>query len=106
YSTLLGGRGADTGLGIAVDSRGAAFVVGDTSSSDFPTTPGSLGTGLGGTDDAFVTRLNPTGSAVIYATLLGGSTADTGTGIAVDASGNAYVTGTTTSTNFPISPGA
>lgn len=111
YSTYLGGSGTDNGYGIAVDSSGNAYVTGVTFSTDFPTTPGAFETACnGGGDcaygDAFVTKLNPSGSALVYSTFLGGSNMDTGYGIAVDSSGNAYVTGQTFSSDFPVTPGA
>jgi hypothetical protein len=102
YSTYLGGFGEDTGLGIAVAADGSAFVSGGTSSLNFPTTAGSLRTTFaGGASDAFVARLNPAGSALTYSTFLGGSGADAALAIALDAAGNAYVTGSTGSTDFP-----
>jgi Bacterial Ig-like domain (group 3)/Beta-propeller repeat len=109
YSTYLGGSG-DSGHSIAVDSEGNAYVTGETTSTDFPTTPGAFQTAYGGgskckywycAGDAFVTKLNSTGSALIYSTYLGGNKSDAGLGIAVDSTGNAYVTGQTCSTNFP-----
>jgi hypothetical protein len=106
YSTYLGGTSSESGLGIAVDAAGAAYVTGSTWSSNFPTTPGAFQPTSGGGSDAFVTKLNPAGSALIYSTYLGGSGNDVGRGIAVDAAGAAYVTGATGSTNFPTTPGA
>jgi hypothetical protein len=103
YSTYLGGSGADGGDGIAVDAGGNAYVIGSTSSSNFPTTPGAFQTAPGG---VFVTKLNAGGTALIYSTYLGNPVRDAGTGIAVDAAGNAYVTGFTSSSNFPTTPGA
>jgi hypothetical protein len=100
FSTYLGGSGNDVGNGIAVDSSGSAYVTGDTSSTDFPTQNPFQGA-LAGGDDAFVTKLSPTGNALLYSTYLGGSNTDVGNGIAVDSSGSAYVTGITTSTDFP-----
>ncbi len=100
YSTYLGG-GGDRGNGIAVDSFGNAYVVGSTISSDFPTVNPLQATNLGGTVTVFVAKLNATGSALVYSTYLGGSMRDYGNGIAVDSSGNAYVTGETFSTDFP-----
>ncbi len=104
YSTFLGGEGKDQGLGIAVDSSGDAYVTGLTQSSlHFPLKSALQGTFGGGTQDAFVTELNPTGTALVYSTFLGGSLDDAGSSIAVDGSKNAYVTGqTTSSTNFPL----
>jgi hypothetical protein len=106
YSTYLGGSGSDSGNGIAVDASGNAYVTGQTSSSDFPTTPGAFQTAYGGNQDAFITKLNAAGSALLYSTYLGGSGGGVGVGIAVDASGNAYVTGDTLSSDFPTTPGA
>jgi hypothetical protein len=100
YSTYLGGAGSDGGSGIAVDSSGNAYVTGVTGSPNFPTANAFQAKG-GGSSDAFVTKLNATGSALVYSTYLGGSDVDQGTGIAVDSSGNAYVTGITLSTNYP-----
>ena len=101
YSTYLGGSGGDSGFGIAVDGSGNAYVTGDTESTNFPTANALQPTFGGGQIDAFVTKINPSGSALGYSTYLGGSGADDGFGIAVDGLGNAYVTGTTESTNFP-----
>jgi hypothetical protein len=106
YSTYLGADPNNQGAGIAVDSAGSAFVVGVTYSSAFPTTSGSFQTTFGGVGDAFVTRLNPAGSALVYSTFLGGSNADYGKGVAVDGEDNAYVTGVTNSTNLPVTPNA
>jgi hypothetical protein len=100
YSTYLGGSGDDEGFGITVDSSGSVYVTGWTSSTDFPTMK-PLQPGFGGAEDAFVSELSPTGSALVYSTYLGGSGNDYGYGIAVDSSGDAYVIGTTDSTNFP-----
>jgi hypothetical protein len=109
YSTYLGGTGQDYGYGIAVDAAGSAYVTGYTSSNPFPTTLGAFQTGYaGGALDAFVTKLNPTGSALVYSTYLGGSGADYAYSIAVDATGNAYVCGYTNNgvTSFPTTLGA
>jgi hypothetical protein len=100
YSTYLGGSSYDNGISIAADAAGNAYVTGYTYSTDFPTENPLAGT-FAGADDAFVTKLNATGSALIYSTYLGGSAGDDGYGIAVDANENAYVTGYTGSTNFP-----
>jgi hypothetical protein len=103
YSTYLGGNAGEDGFGIAVDNAGNAYVTGDTYSSDFPTTPGAYRTtpdpDIGG---VFVTKLNATGSALVYSTYLGGSNSDIGLDIAVDALGIAYVVGLTASADFPV----
>ncbi len=101
YSTYLGGSGHDSGNGIAIDSAGNAYVAGDTYSGNFPVLYAFQGSNGGG-QDAFVSKLNPSGSALVWSTYLGGSGGDLSNAIAVDASGNAYVTGGTTSTNFPV----
>src|SRR5713101_2379850 len=100
YSTYLGGGSSDIGYGIAVDSAGNAYVTGTTFSSDFPTV-NALQPTRHGYYDAFVAKLNPAGSALVYFTYLGGRSQDYGYGIAVDSAGNAYVTGTTFSSDFP-----
>jgi hypothetical protein len=105
YATYLGGNNVESGSAIAVDAAGSAYVTGWTTSSDFPTDgpPGEspLDATLGGPIDAFVAKLTPSGSALAYATYLGGSGDDRGAAIAVDAVGSAYVTGWTTSSDFP-----
>ncbi len=106
YSTYLGGSGDDWGYGIAVDAYGNAYVTGHTTSSNFPTTPGAFQTILHGVRSAFVTKLNAAGSALVYSTYLGGGSEDQGQSIALDASGNAYVTGYTSSSDFPTTSGA
>jgi len=107
YSTYLGGTGDDEGFGIAVDPLlGNAFVTGLTSSTDgtFPTWNALDGQSSppGGPNNAFVTKINASGTAWLYSTYLGGSGGDFATGIALDSSRNAYITGTTTSSNFPV----
>jgi hypothetical protein len=105
YSTYLGGSSSDGGQGIAVDTSGNAYVTGTAVSTDFPTVNPLQPASGGGGADAFVAKLNPAGSALVYSTYLGGSSIDKGTAIAVDASGNAYITGSTFSTDFPtVSP--
>jgi uncharacterized repeat protein (TIGR01451 family) len=104
YATYLGGSGDDSGLrgGIAVDAAGNAYVAGATSSTDFPVTAGALSTTAGGQGDAFLAKLDATGSTLLYSTYLGGSGSDEAIDMTADGSGNAYVTGMTTSPNFPI----
>jgi Bacterial Ig domain/Beta-propeller repeat/Carboxypeptidase regulatory-like domain len=114
YSTYLGGADSDLGNSIALDAAGNAYVTGRTSSTNFPTaTP--VQAALNGVVDAFITKLNPTGTALLYSTYLGGAAdsfpngttaPDSGNGIAVDAGGNAYITGAAGSTDFPVTPGA
>ncbi len=107
YSSLLIGSILDLGeLGLALDSAGNAYVTGVTESHAFPTTPGAFQTDLHGDFDAFVTKLNVNGTALVYSTFLGGTGRDGGHGIAVDSSGNAYITGDTSSQDFPTTPGA
>jgi len=101
YAGFLGGSDSDYGWGIAVDASGSAYVTGGTFSSDFPAVVGPDTSHNGGWD-AFVAKVNPSGTALVYAGFLGGSGWDEGWGIAVDASGNAYVTGRTRSSNFPV----
>ena len=101
YSTYLGGIGNDYGYDIAVDSAGQAYVTGSTSAS-FPVTPGAFDTTFNGGTDAFVTKLNPAGSGLVFSTYLGGNLADLGFGIALDTAGWVYVTGSTASANFPV----
>ena len=111
YSTFLGGRSSDGAYGIAVDAAGSAYVTGYTRSSDFPTSLDAFQTKASSEGDAFITKLKPTGNALIYSTYLGGpgpevdpftQTANVGRGIAVDTNGNAYVAGYTFSSSFPV----
>jgi hypothetical protein len=104
YSTYVGGSSGDEGFGIAVDQQADAYVTGSTSSTDFPTMTGSYDTSHNGGNDVFVTKLNQAGSALLYSTYIGGSSADIGESIAVDVLFNAYVTGETRSTDFPTTP--
>lgn len=105
YSTFLGGTGVDNGSGIAVDSSGNAYVTGSTTSPDFPT-KSAISSSLAGTTDAFVAKINPSGSALVYSTYLGGNQVDQGTAIAVDSSDDAYVVGSTGSSDFPTTSGS
>jgi len=112
YSTYIGGQADEIVESVAVDSGGNAYMTGVTNSADFPTTPGVFdttyndGAGLGNPGDAFVSKLNASGSSLSYSSFLGGYKQDWGEGIAVDASREAYVTGLTDSNNFPTTPGA
>ncbi|MCS1351234.1 SBBP repeat-containing protein [Mechercharimyces sp. CAU 1602] len=106
YSSYLGGTEFDSGKSIAVDLEGNAYVTGRTFSNDFPVTSGSFQTRLRGGSDAFITKVNPGGSSLLYSTYLGGIGVDFGCGIEVDEEQRAYVTGTTQSPNFPITSGA
>ena len=114
YSTYLGGTvnsrvtgsGDDQGKSIAVDASGNAYVAGLTTSSNYPVTTGVFKATYGGSQDGFVTKFGPTGSALVYSTYLGGSASDDATGIAIDGSGNAYVSGSSASTNYPVTAGA
>lgn len=106
YSTFLGGAGFDRAWGVAVDAAGSAYVVGD-SDGGFPTTNGAYQETFAGLSDVFVAKLDPTGSALAYSTYLGGNGGDEGLAIAVDAAGNAHVTGATyqfptTVNDFPV----
>ena len=110
YSVFMGGSADDAGFAIAVDGAGQAYVAGMTTSTNFPIVGGAQtaigdpsSTALG---DAFVAKINATGTALLYSTYLGGQAADEARGIAVDNAGNAYVAGTTASTNFPATLGA
>src|SRR5579863_1297939 len=100
YSTYLGGNYEDLGNAIAIDSAGNAYVAGETVSNNFPTKNAFQPT-LKGNSNAFVSKLNASGTALIYSTYLGGSVGDYGNGIAVDSAGNATITGFTQSPDFP-----
>jgi hypothetical protein len=106
YCGYIGGAGIDSGSGIAIDKSGSAYVTGTTDSgAGFPTKAGPYLSPAGG-DDAFVAKLSPPGSEIVYSGFIGGAGNDRGAAIAVDAAGNAYVTGTTDSTTgFPVAGG-
>ena len=106
WSTLLGGSEMDEAFGVAVDAAGCAYLTGRTYSPNFPTTPGALRTTHGGYADAFVAKLNATGTGLIYSTYLGGGGEEWAYAIAVDAAGCAYVAGDLRSGIFPTTPGA
>src|SRR5262249_5706858 len=106
FSTYLGGNGSESGRGVAADSSGSAYVSGYTSSGNFPTTPGAYQTSYGGGVDASGTKLNASGTGLIYPTALGGKDSDGGSAIAVDSSPNAYIAGGTGPSDFPTTAGA
>jgi aldose sugar dehydrogenase len=105
YSTYLGGSGDDLGSSIAIDSSNNVYLAGTTNSVNFPT-QGSAFPNKAGLSDIFVTKINASGSAIIYSTYVGGSGQDRGDGLAIDGNGNAYVVGRvdSSSTNFPVTP--
>jgi len=110
FSTYIGGTYGDEGCSIAVDANGAAYIVGDTDSSDYPTTPGAFDTTFNGESyysmDVFVTKLSPSGGTLIYSTFLGGTMEEDGRGIEIDAYGDVYATGITGSQDYPTTPDA
>lgn len=107
YSTYLGGGGSSSANGITVDPAGNAYVTGNTNATNFPTANAyQVVLRLGATNNAFVSELNPAGNGLVYSTYLGGSGDDGGSAIALDAGGDAYVTGWASSVNFPITSGA
>lgn len=106
YSTYIGGNGNDDGYAIDIDPSGNAYITGLTVFGTFPTTAGAFRTTNQGNGDGFIVKLNSAGTSVIYSTIFGGNGDDDCLGIAVDSAGNAFVTGSTTSTNFPTTAGA
>src|SRR5690242_8478077 len=102
FSAFLGGSNFDQVYALAVDAAGNVYVTGQTASANFPTRTG----GQDGNKDVFVAKLNPAGTSLTYLKILGGAQTDTPRGLAVDASGNVYVTGFTSSTDFPTTAGA
>jgi len=101
YSTFLGGVENDSAVGIAADSSGNAYVTGGTRSSGFPATPSAYQSFVAGDTDAYLVKVNPAGSSLLYATLLGGGVTDRGSGVRADNLGNAYLVGYTGSQDFP-----
>ena len=106
FSTFLGGISTDRVYGLGLDAAGNVYMTGHTASANFPILNGYQMTYGGGAFDAFVSELSPDGSTLLYSTFLGGTGDDEAQSIAVDAAGNAYVTGITASTNFPTTPNA
>jgi len=106
YSTFIGGSNSDWGYDITVDNNGNAYITGMTGSSNFPTTLGAYDVTFNGFVDIFVLKLNQTGQSLLYSTFIGGTLVDHSFSITIDDYCNAYVTGYTNSSNFPITPGA
>lgn len=106
YSTLLGSPANENVYAVAVDSSGSVYITGETGSATFPTVAGGFDITHNGNFDAFVSKLNPAGTALVYSTFIGGNDADVGIDITVDSAGSAYVTGSTSSAAFPTTPGA
>jgi uncharacterized protein (TIGR03437 family) len=106
YSTYLGGSDNDYSSAIKVNDQYQAYVAGLTYSTDFPTTPGVFQPQVAGHDDSFVAKLNPSGTALIFSTYLGGNCEEETYGLALDRDGNAYLTGYVETKNFPATPGA
>jgi hypothetical protein len=106
YSTYIGGTNDEFGGAIAIDPLGNAYIAGYVLSTDFPTTANAFQPTSGGNWDGFVAEFNSTGSTLIYSSYLGGSGLDVSDAITVDSSGNAWVTGTEASTNFPVTSNA
>jgi hypothetical protein len=106
YSTFIGGTGLDIGKSIEVDNVGNIYIAGYSYASDFPVTPGAAQSVFGGSLDAVVVKINNSATLLQYATYVGGNDEDYGYSIAIDGAGNAYITGETKSTNFPVTFGA
>jgi uncharacterized repeat protein (TIGR01451 family) len=106
FATYLGGSGTDTAAGIALDSGFNVYVAGTTSSGDFPTTASAFRTApVPAGNHVFVSKLDPAGASLLYSTYLSGSSTDTAAGVAADATGDAFVAGTTQSADFPTTAG-
>ena len=106
FSTFLGGLGEDTAYGLAVDPLGNVYVTGNTTSSNFPVSSSAFQRAWGGGQDAFITKLNPTGSALVFSSYYGGTGTDEGTGVVIGSNGQAVLTGSTDSPNLTVQDGA
>jgi len=106
FGTFLGGTANDLGTTVARGADGSTYVAGSTFSTDFPTTPGAFDPAANGDWDAFVSKLDPTGSKLDHSTFIGGTNYDVGNSVSVDAAGAVYIGGFTASDNFPTTPGA
>lgn len=106
WSIVLGGSYFDSAAAIAIDSSGNPYLAGTTGSTDFPVTPGAFQSTLKAPQNIFVTKLNSSGNQLLYSTLIGGSSLDGVSALAVDAAGSAYLTGVAISTDFPTTPGS
>ena len=108
FSTYLGGSGTETGNAIAVDAGGAMYIAGSTTSADYPVTLGAVRQGdtARGFSDIAVTKLSSSGSSLIFSAVTGGSENEQAAGIAIDSAGDSFVTGTTSSPDFPVTAGA
>lgn len=106
YSTFIGTGLSDQCYGLAVDGSGNAIITGLTESGDFPTTDGAYSTTFSGVADVFITKMNSTGTDIIYSTFFGGTEYDLANGMQMDSDGNIYITGGTKSTDFPTTTGA
>ncbi len=106
YSTFIGSGADDEGNGITVDINGNAYITGYTTSNTFPTTPGSWNESNSGSADAFILKLDASGSTIVFSTYIGGSEGDKGWGIAINSNNDVFITGHTVSSDFPITPGA
>lgn len=108
YTTYLGGNASELAAGIATDASGAAYIVGDTQSPDFPTRGAFQATNNGGAAgfDGFIAKIAPNGASLVYSSYFGGNNDETFLDVAVDSSGAAYITGSTESNNFPVTASA
>jgi uncharacterized protein (TIGR03437 family) len=106
YATFLGGSAIDLGLAISVNTAGSAYIAGTTVSADFPLYGAGIQSRRGGNGDIFVSQFDPSGGKLVFSTVIGGSGSDAAGGLAIDSSGSAYVAGTTSSPDFPVTESA